>query len=109
MDQASTVVDLLVARLLKLRNRHFFLFDILILLFTPAAALMLRLERWTVPPAYVASLVVVTGVFLALKVVVFRKAGLYNRYWKYASIDELAKITGAVVGAVALQGLLFFL
>lgn len=109
MDQVAAVVDLLVAWLLKLRNRHFFLFDILIFLFTPAAALMLRLEQWTVPPSYTASLIVVTGAFLALKLVVFRKAGLYNRYWKYASIDELAKITGAVVGAVALQALLFFL
>ena len=35
--------------------------------------------------------------------------GLYGRYWKYASIDELAKITLAVVAAVVVQVGVFLL
>ena len=44
MRQVSTFVDRLVSRLLKLRNRHFLVIDVLVLLLTPSIALMLRTE-----------------------------------------------------------------
>ena len=109
MGQIATLVDLLVARLLKLRNRHFLALDVLTLLVTPAAALMLRAERFASVQAYWNSLVVLTLVSLFVKILVFRVGGLYGRYWKYASIDELAKITLAVAGAVVVQVGVFLL
>ena len=83
--------------------------DMLALLVTPAVALMLRLERTASLQEYAGSLVVMTLAFLLVKVVIFHQVGLYNRYWKYASIDELAKITLAVVGAVVVQVGVFLL
>ncbi len=109
MGQIATFVDLLVARLLKLRNRHFLALDVLTLLVTPAAALMLRAESFASVQAYWNSLLVLTLVFLFIKVLIFRLGGLYGRVWKYASIDELAKITLAVAGAVVVQVGVFLL
>ena len=109
MGQVATLVDLLVARLLKLRNRHFLALDVLALLVTPAAALILRTESLASVQAYGVSLVVLTLVFLFVKVLIFRLGGLYSRYWKYASIDELAKITLAVAAAVVVQVGVFLL
>ena len=107
MGQIATYVDLLVARLLKLRNRHFFALDVLALLVTPAVALMLRTESLASVQAYWNSLVTLTLVFLLVKVLIFQQGGLYGRYWKYASIEELAKITLAVISAVVVQAIVF--
>ena len=107
MRQVSTFVDSLVNRLLKLRNRHFLVIDVLVLLLTPSIALMLRTESIVSVQTFGVSLAILTVVFLIVKVLIFRRAGLYNRYWKYASIDELAKITLAVIGAVAVQAVVF--
>ncbi len=109
MRTMTTMIDALVERLLRLRNRHFFLFDVFALLWTPAVALVLRTDNVAAVPAFAASLGVLIASFLGVKVLVFWKAGLYHRYWKYASIDELAKITFAVALAVAVQTVLFFL
>ncbi len=107
MRQISTFVDRLVSRLLKLRNRHFLVIDVLALLLTPSIALMLRTESIASVQAYGGSLALFTAVFLIVKVLIFQQAGLYNRYWKYASIDELAKITLAVIVAVVVQASVF--
>ena len=107
MRQVTALVDRLVNRLLKLRNRHFLVIDVLALLLTPSVALMLRIESMASVRTYGVSLVILTLVFLFIKVFIFHRAGLYNRYWKYASIDELAKITLAVVGAVVVQAGVF--
>ncbi len=93
-----------------MRNRHFFLVDLLLL---PAAAVLafaLRLDtvsfqrQGTALLAFMALIVpvqVITGALL----------GLYRRYWRYASVDELALVAGSVtlasvVGAAILFALL---
>ena len=35
---------------------------------------------------------------------VFRRAGVYARYWRYASVDELLLLAGAVTTTVVLMG-----
>ncbi|MFQ5568408.1 MAG: polysaccharide biosynthesis protein [Rhodothermales bacterium] len=102
-------IEYLAAWLLKLRNRHFLVLDVLTLLLTPALALMLRLDSLAGFQEFERSLGVITVVFLLVKVAIFYVAGLYNRYWKYASIDELAKITLAVLFALGIQTVLFLM
>lgn len=89
--------------LLELRNRHFLLLDTLWLLVAPWLALALRveitsalLERYRFP------LFVYMFATLLLRLIIFYFFGLYRRYWRYASIDELNQITTAVLVGTAL-------
>jgi FlaA1/EpsC-like NDP-sugar epimerase len=91
---------LLVYYLSRSRNRHFLVFDVVVFLLTPALALVLRTDgisdiAWQFP-----SLLVVTLLFLAIKVAAFYLGGLYSRFWRYASIEELGRI--ALVGIIVL-------
>lgn len=72
--------------MLRLRNRHFLVFDFLALSLTPALALALRtdgivLDEWLQP------LAVFTLVALGCKLLLFFPFGLYTRYWRYASVE----------------------
>ncbi len=83
--------------LLKLRNRHFMIIDAFILLLTPTLALMLRLDTVIIPPEMVPGLIGYTLVAIGVRLAVFWKLGLYSRYWKYASVEELVQIGTAVI------------
>ncbi len=96
--------------ILKLRNRHFLIFDLLLLALLPTASLALRLDDdfFTTAELYRNGVIVYTGLSLVLKAIVFYKAGLYGRYWRYASVDELAQIFVAVVAAsIVLNGIFY--
>ncbi len=93
--------------ILNFRNRHFFILDGLVLLLTPLAALMLRLDTVTVPEKFVAGLIGYTAVALIVRLAVFYWFGLYQRYWRYASIEEVVQIGLAVSTATLLLLLLF--
>ena len=98
---------LLVKGVLGLRNRHFFTIDIMVFSLAPLLALAIRLdESFTLAP-YLSGLMQATILFLAVKLLVFYTCGFYKRYWRYASIDELQQMTTLIVGAIALQTLLF--
>ncbi|HMB93272.1 MAG TPA: nucleoside-diphosphate sugar epimerase/dehydratase [Rhodothermales bacterium] len=101
-------VDRFAELLLRLRNRHFFLIDLIIFGCTPALALLLRVEAVEAARSHSLSLLVVTLVFGSVKVGIFVVTGLYNRYWRYASIDELAKISLAINVALLVQLGVFF-
>ncbi len=83
--------------LLNFRNRHFFFIDAVILLFTPTLALMLRLDTVLIPEYFWFGLIAYTIAGLVVSLFIFRRFGLYSRYWKYASIDELVQIGTAVL------------
>jgi FlaA1/EpsC-like NDP-sugar epimerase len=93
-----------VALLINLRNRHFLLADVLLFLIMPALALELRLDGANVLSRYTPSLLVATGLFLAVKLGVFYVGGLYSRFWRYASIDELGHIAFLGGLATVIQG-----
>ena len=95
--------------LLKLRNRHFFALDLIALAITPALALALRLDRFEELPRYAGALLVFTLMGLAVRLLIFWRAGLYGRYWRYASVDEIALIALTVAAATAINTLLFFI
>jgi FlaA1/EpsC-like NDP-sugar epimerase len=82
--------------ILRLRNRHFFVLDVLALLFIPALALTLRLDRLDWWPRFSGSVAFFTMVALVLKVLVFHRLGLYRRYWRYAGVSDLTQVLLAV-------------
>ncbi len=45
-----------------------------------------------------------TALALVITPLVFRRAGVYARYWRYASVEELLLLVGAVTTAVVLVG-----
>jgi FlaA1/EpsC-like NDP-sugar epimerase len=93
----------------KLRNRHFLVIDILAFTITPLLALMLRMDGNVPYDRYGRSLVVVTIAFLLVKLVVFYRGGLYSRFWRYAGLDELTRLSFLGVVALLVQTALFLL
>ena len=96
-------------RLLKLRNRHFLVFDCLFLLLSPLFALAIRLDGRIDFSFYLPGLIWCSLIFLILKLFVFYKLGLYKRYWNSASIDELAKLIYITFWAFVLQTTFFII
>ncbi len=93
--------------MLYLRNRHLFLIDLVVL---PAAALLAFVLRLNAVEFldYWRGFLVFTCVAVPLKLVVFHWAGLYNRMWRYASIDELVLIAGGAAGGSLLSAAILF-
>ncbi len=90
------------------RNRHVFGFDILAFCFIPAAALVLRLDGFAAASQFLVPLVVYTLLSFIWKLAVFYPLGLYNRYWLYASVDELGTVVVSNVVSMAIGIVLFF-
>ncbi len=99
--------QLILTFLMRLRNRHFLMADFVLLALTPTLALGLRLDTDAWPPSYRTGLVVITLVALVVKLWLFYVVGLYRRYWRYASIDELYLIVLAVGTSTALLVIIF--
>lgn len=94
-------------KLLKLRNRHFFFIDTIIFALTPLLALILRLDGSVDLESYASGLAIATILFLLIKLTLFSQFGFYRRYWRYASVDELAQIITLVMSAAVVQTFLF--
>lgn len=92
-----------------LRNRHFLAIDLVIIFFSPFLALFLRLEGNLDLSIYGFSLLKITIVLGAIKLAVFYYFGLYNRIWRSASIDELARIVFAGIFVVFIEIFVFYL
>ena len=95
-----------------IKNRYLFFLDLLLLPLAAYVAFVLRLETFELTrfqPAFF--LFTVTG--MVVIPLIFRAMGLYSRYWRYASVEELILLVGAVtLGALltgAITGLLIFL
>ncbi len=91
-----------------MRNRYFFILDLALLALTPTLALVLRVDVAVGWAVYAAALARFTVVALAVKLAVFFLFGLYRRYWRYASVNELVSIVLAVGTATAVVAGLFF-
>ena len=101
-------MQLALNRFLKLRNRHFFVLDVLLLLVLPIMALMLRvdtLENWI---QYRVAILGYTALALAVRLFAFYSMGMYSRFWRYASIDELSLLVMANIAATAGLVTIFF-
>lgn len=87
--------------LFRLRNRHFFLLDIGLMLLSPMSALMLRLDTIWISREFWFGLIIYTLMGLIIRPVLFQRFGIYSRYWRYASIDEMMQIVWAVLVSTA--------
>ena len=94
--------------LLTLRNRYFVAIDAVGLCLTPALAIVLRTDNLSSLDLYGPALAVYTVLGLAVRLVVFFRFGLYRRYWRYASVDDLVQIVLAVMVAMTVIGAIFF-
>ncbi|PIG91491.1 polysaccharide biosynthesis protein [Gloeocapsopsis sp. IPPAS B-1203] len=103
------MIDTLSNIWLRLRNRHFLAVDTAIFLLTPALALALRLDKLFVYRVYGTDVLIVTILFLAVKIVLLYLFGFYRRCWRYASIDELIQVVASMTAAVIVQSWLFYL
>ncbi len=93
---------------LKLRNRHFFIFDLVLILIIPFIGLSLRITpTWSA--SYLPGVLSFALLGVAVKIPVFYSFGLYRRYWPFASIDAMSAIIGGVGTASVLVVGLFFL
>ncbi|MDF5706256.1 MAG: nucleoside-diphosphate sugar epimerase/dehydratase [Nostoc sp. S4] len=101
------LISKLLNNLLNLRNRHLFLFDIIVLLITVLLALNLCLDGKFFIEDYKSELGIVTILFLAIKLSVLWNLGFYRIYWRYASIEELLYITRVMGIAVVIQAVFF--
>ena len=95
--------------MLALRNRHFFLIDLALLSSVAMLAFALRLDAAEMLQ-YGTHILLFLALALPVKLVTFRLLGIYRRYWRYASIEELVLISVAVGSSSAIvAGLLFAL
>ena len=74
----------------------------------PILALALRLDGFGSLKPYESSLLIVTPLFLTIKIVIFYRYRLYKHYWLLAGIDELGKIAKLVTIAFVVQTILFY-
>lgn len=93
----------------RLRNRVYVASDFAAWALLPVAALLLRLDGWGALEAYRAHLVAFAAVAAGCKFAALWYGGLYRRYWRYASVDELLVITAAVIAAAVGAALVYFL
>ena len=88
-----------------LRNRHHFVTDLLLLLLAAYLSYTLRLEALVWTP-YLPGFILFTSLALVITPVTFRWTGVYSRYWRYASVDELLLLAGSLTIAVVLTAAL---
>jgi len=94
--------------LLGLRNRHFVAADLLIFAITPTLALLMRMNEWGDVLYFLPSLIIYTWITLICKPFLFWAAGLYNRFWPYASVDGVKALATSALASLALELLLFY-
>jgi FlaA1/EpsC-like NDP-sugar epimerase len=94
--------------MLSLRNRHFFLLDLVLLPAAAVLAFVLRLDA-TGLEFYASSILLYVAVSVPVKLITFYVMGLYRRLWQYASVGELIRIVLATVLSEAVTVLLLFL
>ncbi len=91
------------AFLRPLRNRYLFASDVLLLVAAAYISYVLRLETFALGVHWPGFLLF-TALALAIIPLVFLSAGVYNRYWRYASVEELLLLAGSVTLGALLAG-----
>lgn len=94
---------------IDLKNRHYFIIDAIVFLTLPVIALVIRFDGNIEFDQYGSGLVAIMILFTVIKLGIFFTSGMYQKYWRYASIDEMTHITFVTVAAIAIQTIVFFL
>jgi len=90
-----------------LRNRSYVVLDLAGWALIAVAALALRLDDFQALAPYRRQLLLFLGIAIPCKFLAIWGLGLYHRYWRYASVDELTLIGLAVIGAASAAGILY--
>ena len=103
LDKSTKV---LLRNLLKLKNRHILIFDIVVFTITPVLALILRLDGDLAIQPYISDLITATMLFAVVKIGVFYSFGFYRRYWRYAGVEELTYVAILIMAGIVILTLL---
>ncbi|MHA2282674.1 MAG: polysaccharide biosynthesis protein [Promethearchaeota archaeon] len=76
----------------KLRNRHIFMCDIIFILIIPSIAVTIRLDSLQWLSELYLAILFFSALALIVKLPIFYYSGLYNRYWRYSSVGDVALI-----------------
>ena len=87
----------------QIRNRYFFMLDVVLLVVAVVLSYVLRLDSFDVNQ-FASGFFFFTGVVIITIPLVFYLLGIYSRYWIYASVEELLLLSGAVTLGAALSG-----
>lgn len=89
----------------ELRNRHFLFFDCLLIPFAAYISYVLRLDAFVFDSISMwRGLALFVVIALPVTVFLFWQMGIYARYWRYASVDELLLLAGTVTVSSLLAG-----
>ncbi len=102
-------MNVLSKMFIDLKNRHYFIIDVVVFLALPVIALLIRLDGDVDFNQYGAGLIAVMLLFSVVKLSIFFISGMYQQYWRYASIDEMTHIILVTAAAVMTQTVLFIL
>lgn len=94
--------------LVRIRNRHFFLLDLIVLFVIPFAALWFRTDNAFTDERYYVDIVTYALVTLPIWMVVLVRFSIYTLNWQYASLRELSIILQAVLVGTIVNSLVFF-
>ncbi len=90
------------------RNRYFFIVDLVLITMAVVFSFYMRLDASSLRP-YSETMAAVAIIAVLLKPGVFFLFGLYRRYWRYASVDDLVMIVYAVSTASVVTAVTSFL
>jgi len=94
--------------LMRMRNRHFLVFDIVVLLVVPVIAMWIRMDDFDWIANYGHVVLAFILVSLVVKLTVFFISGLYRRYWQYASVEEISLILLSITVATFVLNIMFW-
>ena len=92
---------------LKARNLRLFLIDIAFFLFTPLLALVIRLDAYFEISHYWSGLIIITPLFLAIKLGVLFSGSFYRYCRQYMGLEELSQLLIPTAQIIFLQVLFF--
>jgi len=84
------------------RNRYFFILDAVLLPLMAYLSFIVRLDDWPQGNSLLGWFILAT-IATPVHLLVFRRFGVYSRYWRYASIDELLLLISALSWAMIIS------
>ena len=95
-------------KLPMIRNRYFFIADVLLMPLAAVISFLLRLDIADLKFYYPHTILIFAALAATVKPVIFYLFGLYRRYWRYASANELINIALATLTGTAVVTLLMY-
>lgn len=79
------------------RNRHFLALDVLLVALAAYASFWLRLDSSGLVLRYYEQAIIFMISAVLCTILIFRFNGIYSRYWRYASADELLLLSSSIL------------